>query len=319
MRPAEFSPEDIIAAGEALQAAGRNVTGFALRQRVGGGNPNRLKQVWDEHVASKSAAEAVPVAELPVEVAEEVAAVTRALTERIAQLATELNDKAVKAAERRVSEVVRAAGEQRAQAERELADAAQTVEDMEAVLDQNRATIQTLEQRLAESQHHGQTQALELAQLRERIAAMEKSAQAAAEAHARELADATAVAGKLRADLDEARDGLAVARATVEQSERRVEDLRTELNRAHAEVDEVRGALAAAEQEHKEQRKQAAAEALRVAERLTAIQAERDEARKEAAQAREETARLAGRVDVLAEQNAALLEGAPEKPVRGKK
>ena len=44
MRPAEFSPEEIVAAGEALVAAGRNVTGFALRQKVGGGNPNRLKQ-----------------------------------------------------------------------------------------------------------------------------------------------------------------------------------------------------------------------------------------------------------------------------------
>ncbi|SFL55674.1 DNA-binding protein [Azotobacter beijerinckii] len=135
MRPAEFTLEEIVQAGEALQAAGRNVTGFALRQRVGGGNPNRLKQVWDDHLARSSVAEAVPVAELPVEVAEELAAVTRALTERLAALAVELNDKAVKAAERRVAEVVRAAGEQREQAERELADAAQTVEDLEHQLD----------------------------------------------------------------------------------------------------------------------------------------------------------------------------------------
>ena len=69
MRPAEFSPEEIVAAGEALVAAGRNVTGFALRQKVGGGNPNRLKQVWDEHLAAKNTTEAEPVAELPVEVA----------------------------------------------------------------------------------------------------------------------------------------------------------------------------------------------------------------------------------------------------------
>ena len=70
MRPAEFSPEEIVAAGEALVAAGRNVTGFALRQKVGGGNPNRLKQVWDEHLAAKNTTEAEPVAELPVEVLE---------------------------------------------------------------------------------------------------------------------------------------------------------------------------------------------------------------------------------------------------------
>ncbi|MEZ4128564.1 DNA-binding protein, partial [Salmonella enterica] len=54
MRPAEFTQEQIIEAGEQLQAAGRNITGFALRQKVGGGNPSRLKQVWDEHVNSQA-------------------------------------------------------------------------------------------------------------------------------------------------------------------------------------------------------------------------------------------------------------------------
>ena len=38
MRPAEFAPEAIIQAGQELQATGRNITGFALRQKVGGGN-----------------------------------------------------------------------------------------------------------------------------------------------------------------------------------------------------------------------------------------------------------------------------------------
>ena len=118
MRPVEFNPGQIIEAGIELQASGRNITGFALRQKVGGGNPNRLKQVWDEHLAAKNSTQAEPVAELPVEVAEEVAAVTKSLTERLATLAVELNDKAVKAAERRVAEVLRTAGEQREQAER---------------------------------------------------------------------------------------------------------------------------------------------------------------------------------------------------------
>ena len=184
MRPAEFSPEEIVAAGEALVAAGRNVTGFALRQKVGGGNPNRLKQVWDEHLAAKNTTEAEPVAELPVEVAEEVAAVTKSLTERLATLAVELNDKAVKAAERRVAEVLRTAGEQREQAERELADAATTVDDLEATLDETKAEVETLTNKLAESQAHAQAQAVELAQLRERLAASEQTNRADAEKHA---------------------------------------------------------------------------------------------------------------------------------------
>jgi len=177
MRPAEYTTEEIIAAGETIQAAGRNVTGFALRQKVGGGNPSRLRQVWEEHLASKQTAEVEPVADLPVEVAETVAAVTKALTERIAALAVELNDKAVKAAERRVAEVVRAAGEQRAQAERELADAAQTVDDLEEVLDQVKAEREAIQAQLAEKLAESQRQAVEIAQLKERLAAVEHAHQ----------------------------------------------------------------------------------------------------------------------------------------------
>ena len=173
MRPVEFTLEAIIQAGRDLQAAGRNITGFALRQKVGGGNPSRLKQAWDEHLASQSVTKAAPVAELPIEVAEEVAAVTKALTERLATLAVELNDKAVKAAERRVHEVVRSAGEQRDQAERELADAAQTVDDLETKLDEALTQGETLETKLAEVQAVSQAQAVELAQLRERLSATE--------------------------------------------------------------------------------------------------------------------------------------------------
>ncbi|EJX2354448.1 DNA-binding protein, partial [Salmonella enterica] len=113
-----YEPEQIIEAGLALQAEGRNITGFALRNQVGGGNPTRLRQIWDEYQASQSTVVTEPVAELPVEVAEEVKTVSAALSERITRLATELNDKAVRAAERRVAEVTRAAGEQTAQAER---------------------------------------------------------------------------------------------------------------------------------------------------------------------------------------------------------
>ncbi|WP_338716514.1 DNA-binding protein (plasmid) [Raoultella ornithinolytica] len=65
------------------------------------------------------------------------------------------------------------------------------------------------------------------------------------------------------------------------------------------------------------------AEAHRMAERLTAAQAERDQATKAAAQAREDAARLAGQLDTLKEQSAALLAritppAAEVKPTRKK-
>ena len=69
MRPVEFTDEQVIEAGRTLQAQGRNITGFALRKLVGGGDPTRLKQRWDAHQASTTAGEPETFVELPIEVA----------------------------------------------------------------------------------------------------------------------------------------------------------------------------------------------------------------------------------------------------------
>lgn len=199
MRPVEFSAQQIVEAGHALQAAARNITGFALRQKVGGGNPRRLKQVWDEYINSQSVVNAEPVVDLPVEVAEEIGAVTKELTDRLAGLAVQLNHKAVKAAERRVAEVIRTAGEQREQAEHELADAAQTVEDLEERLDEATNRISGLEAALAEAGVANQGQAVELAQLRERLTANEQTATIAAEKYAAAIAEAKQAVQETRA------------------------------------------------------------------------------------------------------------------------
>lgn len=237
MRPAEFPTEAIIEAGQALRQAGRNITGFALRQKVGGGNPSRLKQVWDEHINSQTVTNAEPVSELPVE----VAAVAKALTERLAALAVELNDKAVKAAERRVAEVIRTAGEQREQAERELADASQTVEDLEAALDEAKAKEVELEKRLVDTQTVHQAQAVELAQVRERLTLTEQSAKTAAqEAHrvAERMTMAEADRDTARKEASSAREDAAKLSGQVESLQIQASDLmRTLSARASAEVE----------------------------------------------------------------------------------
>jgi len=148
---------------------------FTVRQRVGGGNPARLHQVWEEHLAGKEAVEFNHVADLPVEVADTLAAVTKSLTERITVFAAKLNDTAVRAAERRVAEIVSTAGEQCAQAQRELADAGLTVDELEVSLEQVRGERDALKSQLAEKQAECQRQAVELAQLRERLVAAEGS------------------------------------------------------------------------------------------------------------------------------------------------
>jgi len=84
--------------------------------------------------------------------------------------------------------------------------------------------------------------------------------------------------------------------------------LRAELDLAHQDAVQTRTELADVRQAQQEQRKTAAQEALRAAERLTVTQAERDEARKETAKAREETAHWRGQVEALKEQQRGFLE-----------
>lgn len=216
MRPAEFPPEAIIQAGNELLAVGRNVTGFALRQRVGGGNPTRLRQVWDEHLAHNGAAHADPVAELPNEVAEEVAAITKALSERIATLAVELNDRTVKAAERRVAEVLRDAEEQRSQGERELADAAQTVEDIEGKLDAAQVENSVLQAKLAAALATLQAQAVELATLKTKAEVDQAAHAEQKQLAADELARAAERVADLETERNAAREDVARLRGQVE-------------------------------------------------------------------------------------------------------
>jgi colicin import membrane protein len=200
MRPTEFEEKDIIKAGLELVEAGRNVTGFALRQKVGGGNPNRLKQVWDEHQSSQAVVDAEPVAELPHEVAEQLKLIKEALVDRLESLTVDLNDKAVKASERRVADAIHNAGEQRKQMEKELADAITTVDDAENKLDEAKEQIVSLNARIEGQGETLQSLKVEIAQLKVQL---QSANQAAAEA-------ATAAADResdLRAQLAESRRG----------------------------------------------------------------------------------------------------------------
>ena len=305
MRPVEFSPESIISAGQDLQATGRNITGFALRQKVGGGNPSRLKQVWDEHRASQSVTKAEPVAELPVEVAEEVALVTKELTQRLSALAVELNDKAVKAAERRVHEVVRSAGEQRAQAERELADASQTVEDLETMLDEATVQVAVLEAKLAELQTSHQAQTVELAQVRERLAVTEQTANVAGTQHAAELARMTAA---IDAERTSHQQDVEQLRLDLTEQKKASQVVLAERDQVRADLATITAKAEATEQARQEQRKAAEQEAKRAADSLAKAEAGQEKAHQEASAAREDAANLRGQVEAMKSQVAELMQ-----------
>lgn len=296
MRPATFETEQIIEAGLALQAEGKRISGFGLRNRTGGGNPARLKQVWDEYQATQTAPSTEPVAELPDEVAGAVKAISATLAEQLAKLAAELNDKVVKAAERQVDDITRAAEEQQAETEQELADAAQSVDVLEQKLEAMTADFRKTQELLDNSREREQANLVELAQVRERLAATEdrlKASEEAAEQHRQQQAE-------LQKRLDAAGNKLAEA-ATHHEAELR--DIREQHTRNEAamqkRLDEA-GKEAVAEQKKQQ----------------TAL----DQALREAAAARESKAELNGELKSLKEQNrelTALLAGKTE-PVTAK-
>lgn len=302
MRPAEYSAQQVIEAGQALQAAGRNITGFALRKVVGGGEPRRLKQVWDEHLASQSVVQAEPVAELPIEVAEELEEVTRNLIGRLNGLAVELNDKAVKAAERRVTEVVRTAGEQREQAERELVDASQAVEELESQLEQATHKADDLGRQLQASEKARQALEIELAQLRERSEAAARAAKKAADQASQREGELLAELEKARRSEQHARDREAQAVGALQAAEaRHIEDAEVS-QRLRAELRTQGDTLAGVQAEHAQLSHQLAeaGETLKAQKQLLTTQGEKLAKAKEAKGEAETRAQVAAaRAEVL--------------------
>jgi len=289
MRPIEYTPEQIIEAGLDLKAAGRNITGFAIRQKLGGGHPTRLKQIWEEHASTQAVTRSEPVADLPAEVAEELATVAKALTDRLTLLVVELNDKAVKTAERRVADAIHSAGQQREIAERELADATTTVEDLETQLEATQARLDQIDQYAEGLKETCQTQAVEAAKMKERLAASEQSLKTAQAQHTAEIS-------RIK---DNAEADRALYHQEAEALQLKLDNLQAMADALHQELATVKAKADAAVESRQDERQRAAAELNRAAERMAKLEDKAGAANKEAKAAREEAARLAGKVQGL--------------------
>lgn len=317
MRPVEVTEADIIQAGNDLLAAGRNCTGFALRKALGGGSAPRLRQVWDDHINSQALSKVEPVAELPVEVAGELRELTDGLVQRLQNMAVGLNDKAVRAAERRVSDLVKSVGEQREQAERELADAGQAVDELEEQLAVFAQDKELLRVKLDEANAEIQTRAVEVAQLTERLAAAERATKAAHEQHATDIAASHKTITGHVAEIGKLREQLAAAEAAAKQVTQQHATEMAEVNgKAQGvaiELAQVRERLAGSEAGVKAAGEQLAAEVLNTSKE----RGETTIAREAAVKAREEAARYAGQVDALERQVAELMAKVGAAPTSG--
>lgn len=290
MRNPEIPDQDVIQAGQALLAAGRLVNAYALRTKTGGGNPQRLLKVWEEHLNGQAPAPLAPVAtELPLEMAEELAAVTKALGERIAALATSLNNKAVQAAERRVHQIQRSADEQSGKDKAELADAAVVVNELQTKLSQAETDHEALQKALADIQALLEVQAGELVQLGDRLAAKERESQAAGLAHAAQLDGLNKL---LQDERSSHQDAVKMQRDELLEQSKNASDARDALNKevAISKADAAVARQALTQQEASAQK------------RLEAAETKLGNAGQAASTAREDAARLGGQVQALQAQ-----------------
>lgn len=185
-----------------------------------------------------------------------------------------------------------------------------------------------------------EAQAAELESTKGRITEVLASLEAEQIHHASEIVRFEKISAELKAQLAAAFERSHTAEARTVEIERRVEDLKATAAAAQdghktlvARLDAVANELAtakataaAADQAHADQRKAAAAETQRAADRMIKIEAELTQARKEAAAAREESARLQGHAEAMKVQAADLMraladrqDAIPAKPAKGAK
>ena len=144
MRPADYSEEQIIEAGKALQEEGKRVTPFGIREALGGGRPQRIRAVWEQYVAGdlEQKARQEEAVELPAEFEEQVQGMNTALINDLTALAKRLYRRADEIAESRTREAMQTAKKARESAETDVAEAERLIDDQDA-------RIETLEGQLA--------------------------------------------------------------------------------------------------------------------------------------------------------------------------
>jgi len=131
MRPAVHTDEEIIEAGKRIQDQDRKVTGYGLRNELGGGDQKRLLAVW-KSFTSRDVEESIPDTELPAELEESLNSASKTLLNHLRSMAVQIHQAATKVAERQVAEITRQYKELEEQTDAELKDAAIIIEKRES-------------------------------------------------------------------------------------------------------------------------------------------------------------------------------------------
>lgn len=290
--------EQIFSAADDLLAAGQKPTLEAIRQRTGG-SYTTISPALNEWKA-RQAAVATPLRE----------PAPTAVSDRLVELGADVWAIALDLANARLAVEREALEKARIELESDRAEATE-------LADKLADDVEDLQSRLASIEAAEAAARSETIELRGQLAAAQEQAHMA-EARAREIERR---AGELRTELDRAHQDADQARGALAEQQKASQAIATQLDQVRAELVEVKAKAESEREAAREEIHQARAElvkvqakaeagqaeAHRMAERLRAGQSERDQAVTAAAQAREEVARLAGQLDTLKEQSAALL------------
>lgn len=236
MKAPTYTDEQIIEAGMQLLADNKRVSPFAIRNVIGGGNPKRIKRIWEE--SQHKAVEGQMVreqADLPTEFEDALEVTKQSLDE----LAKRMYNRAQEIAESRVRETITAARKAKETAETEIAEAMDAVNSLDH--DKQQLAL-TLEQVRNEREQAN----AENTRLQERINTLTRKAQQDAE----ELKAAKKENSTLRENNTTLRVKNELVEQQLAQAQQQVEQHTQELAIAHQTHTEIKMQLTTTQNEN---------------------------------------------------------------------
>ena len=211
MRTPEISDEVIIEAGNRLLKADTTISGFKLARECKGGNPTRLMKVWTDFLKTQVLAGDESKLPLPLHVEVELEKKTADISKFLIDTVTELHHQAIVSADLRVSEEQAKAQRYREELLGDLEEASNINEQVTNDLREAQVTITGLNDDLKSANAQREQLAIEVAQQRERLSAVEQAEQKCIEDNkelAIQVAEINKVKGQLHDELVQLRERL---------------------------------------------------------------------------------------------------------------
>ena len=206
MRHPEISNEAIIDAGKKLQEAGRRITGFGLRKMTGGGSPDRLLRVWEEHCEAErnQGRPSARTQGLPKDIEHSLKDLASPLMDCVRQLALELYEKSETHIQQQTASDMEMSRKEQEKARAELLDAQSMLQELEEDLGYARAERIKLSSELKSARKDIEILQRQVSELERSLAvAQEKYQHEALKEEKRENEELAKTVSLLRAQMDE--------------------------------------------------------------------------------------------------------------------